>query len=337
MEIPSTASEVHLVSRPHGWPTDENFEIVDVAVPALQPGQVLVRNQMMSVDPSMRGRLNETNSYVAPSIALGAPLDGAAVGEVVVSTVDTHAPGDLVLHPLGWREYSAVGAVHAVVLDPSLASAEAYLGVLGLTGLTAYAGLLRTAEFVTGETVFVSAAAGAVGSVVGQVARLRGASRVVGSAGSADKVRHLVEDLGFDAAFNYKDGPVAEQLAAAAPDGIDVYFDNVGGDHLEAAISALRPHGRVAVSGMISTYNATEPPRAPHNLRMIIGKRLTIRGLLATDHFDLRDAFLHEVGGWIRTGDLHHDETILDGIANAPKAFLDMLRGHNVGKTLVRI
>ncbi len=221
-------------------------------------------------------------------------------------------------------------------VDPDLAPVTAYLGVLGMTGLTAYAGLLDVAAMKPGETVFVSGAAGAVGSMVGQIAKLRGAGRVIGSAGSAAKVERLTA-LGFDAAFDYHDGPVSKQLRAAAPDGVDVYFDNVGGDHLEAAIGAMNLHGRAAICGMIAQYNATEPPAAPRNLALVIGKRLTLRGFLVSDHGHLREQFVQEVAGWLREGRLSYDETVVDGIEQAPEAFLGLLRGENLGKMLVRL
>ena len=331
----STNREIHLASRPHGWPTAENFRLVDTKVPTPGPGQLVVRNRFMSVDPYMRGRMNDVKSY-APPFRLDAPLDGGAVGEVVASQADGFTPGDTVLHGLGWREYALVDAKAARKVDPNLAPVSAYLGVLGMTGLTAYAGLLDVAAMKAGETVFVSAAAGAVGSMVGQIAKLRGAARVVGSAGSPGKVERL-RTLGFDAAFDYHDGPVAQSLKATAPGGIDVYFDNVGGEHLEAAIGAMNLHGRAAICGMIAQYNATEPPAAPHNLALLIGKRLTLRGFLVGDHSQLREQFVQEVAGWLRDGKIRYDETVVDGIENAPEAFLGMLRGQNLGKMLVRV
>jgi NADPH-dependent curcumin reductase CurA len=333
---PNKGLEIRLAQRPKGWPTPENFEIVEAEVPRPAPGQILVRNLLMSVDPYMRGRMDDVKSY-APPFQIGKALEGGAVGEVVESTVDTLKPGDTVLHSLGWREYAVLDAHHAAKVDPSVAPLGAYLGVLGMTGLTAYAGLLETAEFKPGDTVFVSAAAGAVGSVVGQIAKLKGAKRVIGSAGSAAKVAWLTEELGFDVAFNYKDAPVQQQLAEAAPDGIEVYFDNVGGDHLEAALAALNVHGHATICGMISVYNNTEPAVAPRNLNQVIKKRLTLRGMLVGDHFGLRDQFVDEVGGWLREGKLRYQETVVDGLTNAPEAFLGMLRGENTGKMLVRI
>nr|WP_208600336.1 NADP-dependent oxidoreductase [Micromonospora marina] len=327
--------EIHLASRPEGWPTPENFRLVTTEVPTPGPGQVVVRNRFMSVDPYMRGRMNDVKSYVPP-FALDAPLDGGAIGEVVAGEAGGVKPGDTVLHGLGWREYALVDAKGVRTVDPGLAPVTAYLGVLGMTGLTAYAGLLDVAAMKPGETVFVSGAAGAVGSMVGQIAKLRGAGRVIGSAGSAAKVERLTA-LGFDAAFDYHDGPVYKQLKAAAPDGVDVYFDNVGGDHLEAAIGAMNLHGRAAICGMISQYNATEPQAAPRNLALVIGKRLTLRGFLVGDHGHLREQFVQEMAGWLREGRLSYDETIVDGIEQAPEAFLGLLRGENLGKMLVRL
>ncbi|MGS2615262.1 NADP-dependent oxidoreductase [Micromonospora sp. LZ34] len=327
--------EIHLASRPEGWPTAENFRLVETEVPRPGPGQLLVRNRYLSVDPYMRGRMNDVKSYLPP-FRLDAPLDGGAVGEVVAAEAEGFAPGDWVLHGLGWREYALVDAGSARTVDPDLAPVTTYLHVLGMTGLTAYAGLLEVAGMRPGETVFVSAAAGAVGSLVGQIAKLKGASRVVGSAGSAAKVERLTA-LGFDVAFDYHDGPVRRSLKAAAPEGIDVYFDNVGGDHLEAAISAMRPHGRAAICGMIAQYNDTEPPAAPRNLALVIGKRLTLRGFLVGDHGALRGQFVREMSGWLRDGSVRYDETVVDGIENAPEAFLGLLRGENFGKMLVRV
>jgi NADPH-dependent curcumin reductase CurA len=325
-----------LVARPHGWPTLENFAVVETEDPVPAAGQVLVHNRVISVDPYMRGRMSAARSYVAP-YEVGKAMYGGAVGEVLESTVDSLRPGDLVLHELGWRTHAAVDARRVLKVDPAVAPLSAYLGVLGMPGLTAYAGLFEVAEFRAGDTVFVSGAAGAVGSLVGQLARLRGAKRVIGSAGAAEKVAYLVDELGFDAAFNYKDGSVTAQLRKAAPDGIDVYFDNVGGEHLEAAIDSMRLHGRIAVCGMISQYNATEAQPAPRNLGQIIAKRFTMRGLLVSDHNAVRPRFLAEVGPLLASGELKYTETFADGIANAPRAFLDLLGGANTGKMIVRV
>ncbi|GAA2732571.1 NADP-dependent oxidoreductase [Streptomyces nogalater] len=330
--------EWHLLSRPVGWPKPEDFALVESPVPTPGEGQVLVRNKYLSVDPYMRGRMSAAKSYAAP-FELGKVMQGGAVGEVIESKAEGIEPGDHVLHFFGWREYAAVDAKNAVKVGTGAEGVplSAYLGVLGMTGLTAYAGLLRTASFKEGDSLFVSGAAGAVGSQVGQIAKLKGASRVIGSAGSDEKVRLLVDEYGFDAAFNYKNGPVAEQLRQAAPDGIDVYFDNVGGDHLEAAIGSLNQGGRVAVCGMISVYNNTEPAPGPRNLARLIQTRGRIEGFLVGDHYDLQPQFVQEVGPWVASGALKYRETVVEGIENNLEAFLGVLRGDNIGKMVVKL
>ncbi|HET9631702.1 MAG TPA: NADP-dependent oxidoreductase [Terrabacter sp.] len=328
--------EVQLKSRPVGWPTHDDFEIVESAHVDLADGQVRVRNEVMSVDPYMRGRMSDAKSYAEP-YALGEAMNGGAVGVVTESRADGIEVGAHVLHGLGWREEAVLDASGVRVVDTSVAPASAYLGVLGMTGLTAYAGLTRVAGLKEGDVVFVSGAAGAVGSVVGQVAKALGASRVIGSAGSQEKVDHLLNDLGFDAAFNYKDGRVSDLLREAAPDGIDVYFDNVGGDHLEAAIGSLRLGGRIAICGAISVYNNTEPAPGPRNLARLIQTRGTITGFLVGDHWDLAGEYASRAAGWIADGTLTSRETFADGIDHAVDAFLGVLRGENVGKMVVRL
>lgn len=330
-----TAKEIRLASRPKGWPTDETFEFATVELPSPAAGEVLVRNTFMSVDPYMRGRMNDVKSYVPP-FKVGEALEGGAVGEVVESAVDGVAPGDLVLHNNGWRSHTVTSQFTKLTPIPGVSPSH-FLGALGMTALTAYVGLLDIASFKAGETVFVSGAAGAVGSIVGQIAKLKGAKRVIGSAGSPDKVAHLTSKLGFDAAFNYRDGDVREQLAAAAPEGIDVYFDNVGGDHLEAALWSLNRYGRVAVCGSISGYNEEKLPAGPNNLHMLVVNRLTVRGFLVLDHGDRHPAMVAEVGEWLANGTLVAEETFVDGLDNAPAAFLGMLRGENTGKMVVRL
>jgi NADPH-dependent curcumin reductase CurA len=333
-EVPERGLEIRLAQRPTGWPTAANFATVEAPVAKPADGQILVRNIVMSVDPYMRGRMDDVKSY-APPFQVGAPLDGGAVGEVVRSTVDGVKPGDTVLHQLGWREYAVLDATAAIPVDPAVAPPSAYLGVLGMPGLTAYAGLLEVAQFQPGDTVFVSGAAGAVGSVVGQIAKLKGAKRVIGSAGSAAKVAYLRDELGFDAAFNYKDGPVLDQLRAAAPVGIDVYIDNVGADHLAAAIECLNRNGRVAMCGAVAVYN--EPRPGVDNLFLAIGKRLTLRGFIVGDHSARMPDMVAEVGAWLREGRIVYEETVVDGLENAPEAFIGMLRGANTGKMIVRL
>jgi NADPH-dependent curcumin reductase CurA len=334
---PATAArEVRLVARPVGWPTHDDFAVVESELPELADGQIRVRNVVMSVDPYMRGRMSAAKSYAAP-YEVGEAMTGGAVGVVEESRADGFAVGDHVLHGYGWREVAVIDASGARVVDVTVAPASAYLGVLGMTGLTAYAGLTRIAQVKPGDVVFVSGAAGAVGSAVGQIAKALGASRVIGSAGSAEKVRHVVEDLGFDAAFSYKDGPVAKQLREAAPDGIDVYFDNVGGEHLEAAIGSLRLGGRIAVCGMISVYNDTEAAPGPRNLSRLIQTRGRIEGFLVGDHYDLAKEYAGLAAQWLGDGRLQSRETFADGIDGAVDAFLGVLRGENTGKMVVRL
>lgn len=332
-----SARHVNLASRPNGAPVPENFEVVEAEVPAAQDGEIVVANRFMSVDPYMRGRMNDVKSYVPP-FQIGEPLAGGAVGEVIESNSADVAVGDHVVHGLGWREIAVLPASQAQpAANVASVSLSANLGVLGMPGMTAYAGLLDVASFKEGDAVFVSGAAGAVGSLVGQLAKLKGASLVIGSAGSDEKVAWLTEELGYDTAFNYKSAPVAKQLFAAAPDGIDVYFDNVGGDHLEAALHALNVHGRVALCGAISMYNNTEPTPGPNNLTLAIGKRLNMRGFIVSDHADMRDDFVREVGGWLADGTIKAEETIMDGIENAADAFIGLLAGANTGKMVVKI
>ena len=334
--LPVITREIQLASRPSGRPVPENFRLAETAVPALKEGQVLVRNLFISVDPYMRGRMNDAKSYSAP-FALDEALDGGAVGEVIASRSDQRKVGDVVVHQLGWREHAVADAERTTPADTTLAPASAFLGALGMTGLTAYAGLLKVAEFKPGDAVFVSGAAGAVGSLAGQIAKAMGASKVIGSAGTPEKVARLL-DLGFDAAFNYRDAPVLDQLkAAAGSNGIDVYFDNVGGDQLEAALSVLNVAGRVAMCGAIAQYNSTEPPAAPRNLAVAIGKQLTLRGFLVGGQRQHAAEFAGRMAGWLADGTVRYDETIVDGLANAPQAFMDMLDGGNTGKMLVRL
>ncbi|MGV3562518.1 MAG: NADP-dependent oxidoreductase [Nocardioides sp.] len=333
----TSTREIHLVRRPVGRPTTDDFRTVEVELPDPAPGQVLVRNTVLSVDPYMRGRMNDTESYVAP-YALDAPLEGGAVGEVLSSGVDHLSPGDVVTHMAGWREHALVDAAEARKVDTSLAPASAYLSVLGMPGLTAYVGLTRIGGLQEGEVVHVSGAAGAVGSLVGQMARLLGASRVVGSAGSPEKVRWLTEELGFDAAFDYRDGSLVRQLGTAL-DGrrIDVYFDNVGGDQLEAAIEHMADFGRVAACGAIATYDATEMPPGPRNLVRLVQRRLRLQGFIVSDHREAAGEFYRTVGGWLADGSLVARETTFDGLDRCVEAFLALGTGGNTGKMLVRL
>jgi NADPH-dependent curcumin reductase CurA len=333
--VTTASREIRLASRPDAWPAPENFALVTTDLSDPGAGQVLVRNMFMSVDPYMRGRMNDVPSYIPP-FTLGAALEGGAIGEVVVSNSPERRVGDIVLTNHGWRDFAVVDAKHTRRVDTSIAAASHYLGALGTTGMTAYVGLTEIAALRKGDVVFVSGAAGAVGSLAGQMAKLLGASTVVGSAGSASKVEYALE-LGFDAAFDYHDGPVRHSLRRVAPDGIDLYFDNVGGEHLEAAIGSLRPYGRVALCGAISVYNSDQPSAAPRNLPLAIGKQLTLRGFIVSFYERLRPEFLEHMTRWTRAGAIRFDETIVDGLENAPDAFVSMLRGRNVGKMIVRL
>lgn len=328
--------EIHLAARPEGALTPAAFRFVTRGLPDPGPGEVLVANTLMSVDPYMRGRMDPGPSYM-PAFELNRPLDGGAVGRVVASGAPEVPVGTLVTHGLGWREHSLVAARHVRPIDDGVAAPGAYLGVLGSPGWTAYVGLLEIGALREDDVVFVSGAAGAVGSIAGQIAKLRG-HRVIGSAGSAEKVAYLRDELGFDAAFDYHDGATADALATAAPDGIDLYFDNVGGEQLEAALDAMRMFGRVAVCGAITGYDAAQRPPGPSNLHLLFARRITMRGFMVRDHRDRFDDFRRDVTGWLADGRLRSRETVVDGgLDAAPDAMIGLLRGDNVGKMLVRL
>jgi NADPH-dependent curcumin reductase CurA len=332
----TTSTQIQLAARPVGWPTAADFRTVHVDLPDLAPGEVRVANEFVSVDPYMRGRMNDVKSY-SPPYALDETMTGGAVGRVIASASDTVAVGDVVVHQYGWRDLvQAPSAGFRVVPELPGVPLSAYLGVLGMTALTAYVGLLEIAGMKPGDTVFVSGAAGAVGSMVGQIARLKGAARVIGSAGTPEKVALLTGKYGFDAAFNYKDGDIAGQLAGAAPDGIDVYFDNVGGEHLEAALGAFNDGGRAALCGAISVYNAEDAPAGPRNMSNIVTRGLTLKGFTVGNYLQHFGAFSAEMSGWLTTGAVVFDETVVEGINNAVEALLGLMRGENTGKMVVR-
>ncbi|MCW1248984.1 NADP-dependent oxidoreductase [Acaricomes phytoseiuli] len=340
-EAPQTTRWFELAARPQGVPRLEDFRLTEAPLPELQEGEVLVANQALSVDPYMRGRMDDTKSYGEP-FQLDQPLDGGAVGEVIASRSAEVEVGQMVMHYLGWREFAVLSADQVQPIDTSVAPAAAYLGVLGMTGLTAYIGLTKIAEMKAGDAVFISGAAGAVGSIAGQIARQLGASWVIGSAGSAEKVA-MLQDLGFNAAFNYRDAPVHEQLGSALEkggiEGVDVYFDNVGGDHLEAALSAMNGFGRAALCGAISQYNRKpgEALQGPRNIVLAVGKQLTLRGFLVSSYFEYEQEYIRFMAPLLADGTIRAQETTVHGFENTAQAMIDLLAGGNTGKMVVEL
>jgi hypothetical protein len=336
--VPSSTRLVTLLRRPTGaGPTPLDFTMEERPIPELRPGQLLVANVVMSVDPSMRGRLEPTEKQYTTNFEIGEPLDGSAVGVVLRSESENIAAGAVVRHRMGWRDHAVVDAASVTVIDVAVAPAGAWLGVLGQTGFTAYVGLKRAAELRPDDTVFVSAAAGAVGSAAGRFAKLLGARRVIGSAGGPEKVQLLVDELGYDAAFDYRAESPLDALARVAPDGIDVYFDNVGGPQLVAALNAMNIGGRIALCGMISQYDEAGRGMDINELIQAVLRRVTIRGFIVRDHEDLRADFERDVSRWLRSGELSVQQTVVDGLDHAVDAFLGMLEGQNIGKMLVRL
>lgn len=327
--------EIRLKSRPRGVPTADNFEVATVDLPAPGDGEVQVKNVWMTVDPYMRGRMNDAKSYVPP-FQLGKAMEGGAVGEVTASGDPGFTPGDLVQSNLGWREGFTAPAAQVQKLETRGLPPQAFLGAAGMPGLTAYAGLLRIAALKDGDVVFVSGAAGAVGSMVTQIAKAKGHT-VIGSAGGAGKVAFLKE-IGCDQIIDYKaEKDLTAALMRAAPDGIDVYFDNVGGEHLEAALAAARPFARFALCGAISMYNATQAPPGPRNLVNVVGKQLRLQGFIVSTHWDMLADFHRDLAQWVKEGKVTWKETVLEGIEKAPDAFLGLFSGENLGKMLVKL
>ncbi|MBN9411898.1 MAG: NADP-dependent oxidoreductase [Burkholderiales bacterium] len=331
---PTRQRQIVYARRPQGVPTTDCFQLVQVPVVRPGPGQVLVRNDVLSVDPYIRMRMEEKDSY-APVMAIGDVLVGRTVGQVLESRADGFAEGDWVVGRLGWQDYSVAGPGELQKIDVALAPATAYLGALGSTGVTAWVGLMAFGQPKAGQTVLVSAASGAVGSVVGQLARLKGC-RAVGIAGGASKCALVKETHGFDDCVDYKAPDFAQALARAVPQGVDVYFDNVGGPILDAVLPLLNNFARIPLCGLVSQYNETEPYRVK-NLREIFNRRVTLRGFVLSDHRDLWPEATRELIEAYRSGQLQYRETIAEGLENAPQAFIDMLAGANVGKQLVRV
>ena len=331
-----TNREWLLAERPTGEPDQENFELRETDVPDSGPGELLVRVRFLSVDPYMRGRMRDAESYAEPW-DVGDALRGGVVGEVVETESDAYDPGDLVTGEGRWADYATLDADDAAPVDPSVAAPEAYLGVLGMPGRTAYFGLLEVGEPKPGDTVVVSGAAGAVGSVVGQIAARNGC-RVVGFAGSDEKTDWLTDDLGFDAAINYKArDDYRAALDEAAPDGVDVYFDNVGGPITDAVFTKLNLDARVAVCGQIAHYNDEEVPTGPRKLPQVIPVRAKVQGLLVSDFATRFGEASERLGEWVASGELQHRETVVEGLENAPDAFLGLFSGDNIGKQVVRV
>ena len=328
--------QVRLASRPSGWVSPDNFEFTEEEIAEPSDGQVLVRNIVMSVDPYMRSRMNDVKSYIPP-FRIGEVLQASAVGQVVASEDDAYAEGDYVMGMVGWENYSLCDGRQLRKLTRGAEPLSWHLGILGMPGMTAYVGLMKIAEAKPGETVFVSAASGAVGSVVGQLAKLHGC-RVTGCAGSDEKVALLRDEFGYNAAFNYrKSDALHPSVKKVCPDGIDVSFENVGGDIFEAVLWNMRDFGRVALCGMIANYNDEEPQPGPRGMMLVVGRRLTIRGFIVTDHPDACQEYVAKATAWVQEGKLNYRETVADGLENAPQAFIDMLKGANIGKQIVQL
>lgn len=331
--------QILLASRPHGEPTLDNFQLVETQLPSPAPGQLLLRSLYLSLDPYMRGRMSEEKSYASP-VEVGGVMGGQAVAEVVESNHPDHRVGEIVLAPIGWQEYMLSDGDGLQEIDPALGPVSYALGVLGMPGLTAYTGLLNIGQPQPGETLVVAAASGAVGSVVGQIAKLKGC-RVIGIAGGAEKCRYVKEELGFDDCLDHREPNLADRLRTACPDGIDIYFENVGGEVFTAVFPLLNNFARIPVCGLIAHYNATEAPagpdRLPQLMKQILVKRLTFRGYIVSDFASQYPQFLEDVGGWLREGKIKYKEDVTEGLENAPRELIGVLRGENFGKKIVRV
>ena len=330
---------ITLAARPVGAPKTSDFATVDEPVPAPGDGEMLLRTVYLSLDPYMRGRMNDVKSYVPPA-QIGETMEGGAVSVVEASRHPDFSAGDIVFSRTGWQRYAISGGKGVRKVDPSIAPVSTALGILGMPGLTGYVGLLDLGQPKEGETVVVSAATGAVGSLVGQIAKLKGC-RVVGVAGAEAKCRHAVDTLGLDACVSHRDDDLAGALKDACPDGIDIYYENVGGKVFDAVIGLMNVHGRIPVCGTIAHYNDTAPPPGPDRLagamRIILTRRLTVRGFIIFDHHHRLPDFSRDVSGWLREGRIVYREDIVDGIDNAVDAFIGLLKGENFGKLVVRV
>jgi NADPH-dependent curcumin reductase len=334
-----TAERIVLASRPVGEPTLDNFRLEEPPIPKPGPGQMLLRTLWLSLDPYMRGRMSDAPSYAKP-VEIGGVMEGGTVSEVIASNVPRFTKGDIVVGRTGWQTHALSDGSSLQKLEPTRAPIQTALGVLGMPGMTAYMGLLEIGKPAAGETVVVAAASGAVGSVVGQIARIKGA-RAVGIAGGPDKCRYVTEELGFDSCTDHQAPDFAAGLASACPKGIDVYFENVGGAVFEAVFPLLSPFARIPVCGLISMYNATSlspgPILLPHLMRAVLTKRLTLRGFIVSDFIGRYGDFMHDVSAWVREGRIKYREDVVEGLGKAPRAFIGLLRGENFGKLLVRV
>lgn len=337
--MPTANRQILLASRPHGEPTLDNFQLVETTLPSPAPGQLLLRSLYLSLDPYMRGRMSAEKSYASP-VEVGGVMGGQAIAEVVESNHPDHRVGEIVLAPIGWQEYALTDGDGLQEIDPALGPVSYALGVLGMPGLTAYTGLLNIGQPKPGETLVVAAASGAVGSVVGQIAKLKGC-RVIGIAGGAEKCRYVKEELGFDDCLDHRAPNLADRLRTACPDGIDVYFENVGGEVFTAVFPLLNNFARIPVCGLIAHYNATEAPagpdRLPQLMHSILTKRLTFRGYIVSDFASQYPQFLEDVGSWLRDGRIKYKEDVTEGLENAPRELIGVLRGENFGKKIVRV
>jgi hypothetical protein len=337
--MPDTARRIVLASRPVGEPKPSDLRLEEFAVPQPGAGQILLRTKWLSLDPYMRGRMSDAQSY-AKSVDVGGVMEGGVVAEVVASNVDGFRPGDIVLAPSGWQTHSLSDGKGLRKLDPEGAPVQTALGILGMPGLTAYTGLLDIGQPKAGETVVVAAASGAVGSAVGQIAKLKGA-RAVGIAGGADKCKYVREELGFDDCVDHRAPDVGERIKAACPKGIDVYFENVGGPLFETVLPLLNTFARVPVCGLIAQYNMTALPEGPNKVpqlfRNVLTKRLSIRGFIVFDFYDRFDAFERDMSQWVKDKKIKYREDVVEGLENAPQAFIGLLHGKNFGKLLVRV
>lgn len=328
--------QIRFAIRPSGWVTEKNFSVTEEAIAKPGDGEVLVRNIYMSVDPYMRGRMNDVKSYIPP-FQVGEVLQAGVVGQVIESRFDGIAEGEFVTGMLGWENYSVSDGRLVRKIPSGPVPLSYHLGILGMPGMTAYVGLMKIAEAKAGDNVFVSAASGAVGSIVGQLAKIHGC-RVVGSAGSDEKVALLKSEFGYNAGFNYKTSEsLLESVQQACPKGVDVLFENVGGDIFEAVLWNMRDYGRIALCGMIADYNIDEPQPGPRGMMLIIGRRLTIRGFIVSDHSKWCDEYVRKATGWLKEGKLNYRESIAEGVENAPQAFIDLLKGRNTGKQIVQL